>query len=154
MCLTFLACRAGLFPVLTARLAHGELALLLSPSADIVKESDGGESKAYSQYADVDAESSAVQGPIISPEYLGAVDTGSVRAHDHPSHQQSLIGRSRPDRQTYMAMAKARSSESRAVKDIQAIFKGCENVPKTWVQTTPKYRTFLFDRAVKLRLRT
>jgi hypothetical protein len=39
----------------------------------------------------------------------------------------------------YMAMARARSSESVQVRDIQAMLRGCEKVAKVWVQTIPKY---------------
>lgn len=42
---------------------------------------------------------------------------------------------------TYIAMARARSSESVHVRDIQAMFSGCGKVPNVCVHTTPKYRT-------------
>jgi hypothetical protein len=35
-------------------------------------------------------------------------------------------------------MARARTSESSQVSDIQAMFKGCEKVPNVCVHTTPK----------------
>lgn len=52
-------------------------------------------------------------------------------------------------------MARARSSESVHVRDIQAMFSGCGKVPNVCVHTTPKYRTPRRPRSsVKIRLKT
>lgn len=121
---------------------------ILSPSSTyIVDESDSSQSQAYGQDGDIDAETATVQRLIVCAEDLSTVYPGGVCAHDHPEHK---LGH----RKTYIAMARARSSESLAVKDIQAILSGCEKVPNTWVHTTPKYRTFRSVKAVKARLNT
>lgn len=56
----------------------------------------------------------------------------------------------------YIAMAKARTSESWQVTDTQATFNGCGKVPYICVQITPKYLTPLMfsGNSVKIRFMT
>jgi hypothetical protein len=90
-------------------------------------------------------------------EDLSPVDTSNVGSHDDPGEEKVRFGvfmRKCGKDGTHIAIANARSSESRQVRDIQAMLRGCENVPNVCVQTTPKYRTPRMLISVKIRLKT
>ncbi|KAI6755858.1 hypothetical protein HG531_004964 [Fusarium graminearum] len=101
--------------------------LFASPKL-IIDKANGGESKTNGKNSNVDTEATAILWCVVRSEDLSACNSCDVGKHDDPGHVSGRLGEE--GKNTYMAIARARSSESSQANDIQAMLRGCEKVPK------------------------
>jgi hypothetical protein len=109
-------------------------------TAKVIKESENSKCDTEGQNGASDTESTSVPWFVVFTEDLRAVDASYIGAHDDSAGALRHMTNLHIEGQitTYNAIASARSSESSQVSDIHEMLSGCEKVPKTWVQTTPK----------------
>ena len=95
----------------------------LLPSEDVVDISSDCKQQAYDKDSDVDGKSAFVQWAVVATKDLRTVDTSDVTAHDGP--KQALVVLQQNDRGSlYIVIARALSSESVQVSDIQVMLSG------------------------------